>query len=124
VWRFGTVSGEVFVLPEVGLRGVEVFSRAAHGVEGRHVTPERELRSNLRLLAVNLLKTKRLRDNPSDPVAVEQPQVNERELVDSFRWIAHHRRTVETGEQVTAVSADTSDTVFAEITANWRDRRN
>jgi hypothetical protein len=52
------------------------------------------LRSNLRLLSVNLLKTKQLRENPSDPVAVEQPQVNERELVDSFGSIAHHRRTV------------------------------
>jgi hypothetical protein len=52
------------------------------------------LRSNLRLLAVNLLKTKQLRENPSDPVAVEQPQVNERELVDSFGPIAHHRGTV------------------------------
>ena len=32
-----------------------------------HVTPERVLRSNLRLLLVNLLKTKQLRENPSDP---------------------------------------------------------
>ena len=31
----------------------------------RHVTPERVLRSNLRLLAVNLLKAERLRENPS-----------------------------------------------------------
>jgi hypothetical protein len=47
-----------------------------------HVTPERVLRSNLRLLAVNLLKTKQLRENPSDPVAVEQPPVSAGELVD------------------------------------------
>jgi hypothetical protein len=52
------------------------------------------LRSNLRLLAVNLLKAEQLRENPSVPVAVEQPQVNECELVDSFGSIAHHRRTV------------------------------
>jgi len=52
------------------------------------------LRSNLRLLAVNLLKAERLKKKSRHPVAVEQPQVNERELVDSFRRIAHHRRTV------------------------------
>ena len=38
----GTVRGGFFVLPECG-GGVEFFSRAAHGVEGRHVTPKREL---------------------------------------------------------------------------------
>jgi hypothetical protein len=52
------------------------------------------LRSNLRLLAVNLLKAEQLREKSPAPVAAEQPQVNERELVDSFRRIAHHRRTV------------------------------
>jgi hypothetical protein len=34
------------------------------GLTLRHVTPERELHSNLRLLCVNLLKTERLRENP------------------------------------------------------------
>jgi hypothetical protein len=52
------------------------------------------LHSNLRLLAVNLLKAERLREKSFAPVAAEQPQVNERELVDSFSSIAHHRRTV------------------------------
>jgi len=42
------------------------------------------LRSNLRLLAVNLLKAERLREKSRRAVAAEQPQVNERELVDSF----------------------------------------
>jgi hypothetical protein len=32
------------------------------GLTLRHVTPERVLRSNLRLLLVNLLKTKQLRE--------------------------------------------------------------
>jgi hypothetical protein len=41
------------------------------------------LRSNLRLLAVNLLKAEQLEENPAGPVAVEQPQVNAGELVDS-----------------------------------------
>jgi hypothetical protein len=45
----------------------------ARGGGERHVTPERELHSNLRLLSVNLLKTKQLRENPFDPVAVEKP---------------------------------------------------
>jgi hypothetical protein len=52
------------------------------------------LRSNLRLLSVNLLKREQLREKSSAPVAVEQPQVNGGELVDSFGSIAHHRRTV------------------------------
>jgi hypothetical protein len=41
------------------------------------------LRSNLRLLAVNLLKAERLRENPASVVAVEQPEVTAGELVDS-----------------------------------------
>jgi hypothetical protein len=53
------------------------------------------LRSNLRLLSVNLLKREQLREKSSAPVAAEQPQVNERELVDSFGSIAHHRRYCE-----------------------------
>jgi len=52
------------------------------------------LRSNLRLLPVNLLKTKQLREKSFAPVAAEQPQVNGGELVDSFGSIAHHRGTV------------------------------
>jgi hypothetical protein len=46
------------------------------------------------LLSVNLLKPEQLREKSLAPVAAEQPQVNERELVDSFGSIAHHRRTV------------------------------
>jgi hypothetical protein len=52
------------------------------------------LRGNLRLLAVNLLKPEQLREKSRHQVAVEQPQVNGGELVDSFGSIAHHRRTV------------------------------
>jgi len=46
------------------------------------------------LLCVNLLKTKQLKKKIRHEVAVEQPQVNGRELVDSFGSIAHHRGTV------------------------------
>jgi len=46
------------------------------------------------LLSVNLLKPEQLREKSLAPVAAEQPQVNERELVDSFGSIAHHRGTV------------------------------
>jgi hypothetical protein len=41
------------------------------------------LRGNLRLTRANLLKGKRLRENPGSAVAVEQPEVNAGELVDS-----------------------------------------
>ncbi len=78
----GTVRGEFLVIPEYG-GGVEVSCRAAHGVEGRHSTPERVLCGNLRLPCANLLKAEQLEENPADPVAVEQPEVNARELVDS-----------------------------------------
>jgi hypothetical protein len=62
---------------------VRVFSRASHGVEGRHSTPERVLHGNLRFPCANLLKAEQLEENPFDPVAVEQPEVNAGELVDS-----------------------------------------
>lgn len=81
------------VLPECG-GGVEVFSRAAHGVEGRHVTPERVLRASGALAGANLLKAGQLKKKSHLPVAVRQPQVNGRELVDSFGSIAHHRRSL------------------------------
>jgi hypothetical protein len=71
-----------FVFPECG-GGVEVFSRAAHGVEGGHVTPEWVLRGNFRLTRANLLKAEQLEGKSADPVAVEQPEVNAGELVDS-----------------------------------------
>lgn len=57
--------------------------RASHGVEGRHATPERVLRGNLRLPCANLLKAVQLGKNPAIAVAVEQPEVNAGELVDS-----------------------------------------
>jgi hypothetical protein len=43
------------VLPECGV-GVRFLSRAAHGVDGRHSTPERVLQGNFRLPCANLLK--------------------------------------------------------------------
>jgi hypothetical protein len=70
------------VLPERGC-GVEFFSRASHGVEVRHSTPERVLHGNFGLPCANLLKAEQLGENPADPVAVRQPQVNAGELVDS-----------------------------------------
>jgi len=70
------------VLPECRCQ-VEFFSRAAHGVEGRHSTPERVLHGNFRLPCANLLKAGQLEENRADPVAVEQPEVNAGELVDS-----------------------------------------
>ena len=63
--------------------GLRVFSRASHGVEGRHSTPERVLHGNFRLPCANLLKREQLKKNPFDPVAVRQPQVSAGELVDS-----------------------------------------
>jgi len=74
------------------------------GLTLRHVTPERVLHSNLRLLAVNLLKPEQLREKSFDLVAVEQPQVNGGELVDSFGSIAHHRRTVKFLPSLSVVS--------------------
>ncbi len=62
---------------------MEVFSRASHGVEGRHSTPERVLHGIFQLPCANLLKAERLEENPANPVAVEQPEVNAGELVDS-----------------------------------------
>jgi hypothetical protein len=78
----GTVRGGFFVLPECGC-GLSVFSRAAHGVEGRHSTPERVLHGNFRLPCANLLKRGQLRKKPADQGAVEQPEVSAGELVDS-----------------------------------------
>jgi hypothetical protein len=52
------------------------------------------LHGNFQLPCANLLKAEQLEEKSADPVAAEQPQVNERELVDSFGSIAHHRRTV------------------------------
>jgi len=63
--------------------GLRVFSRASHGVEGRHVTPERVLRGNLRLPCANLLKAEQLEEKSRQQVAVEQPEVSAGELVDS-----------------------------------------
>lgn len=50
------------------------------------------------------MKPERLREKPFAPVAAEQPQVNERELVDSFGSIAHHRRTVKFLPSLSVVS--------------------
>jgi hypothetical protein len=52
-------------------------------VEGRHVTPERVLHASGALARANLLKAEQLKKKSSDPVAVEQPEVNAGELVDS-----------------------------------------
>jgi hypothetical protein len=41
------------------------------------------LHGNLRLPCANLLKAEQLGENLADPVAVEQPEVNAGELVDS-----------------------------------------
>lgn len=62
---------------------LRVFSRAAHGVEGRHSTPERVLHGNFGLPCANLLKAEQLEENPADSVAVEQAEVSAGELVDS-----------------------------------------
>jgi hypothetical protein len=77
----GTVRGEFLVIPEYG-GGVEVFSRASHGVEGRHSTPERVLHGNFRLPCANLLKAEQLRKKSRRQGAVEQPEVSAGELVD------------------------------------------
>ena len=74
--------GEFLVLPECR-GGVEFFSRAAHGVEGRHSTPERVLHGNFRLTYANLLKAEQLRKKSRRQGAVQQPEVNAGELVDS-----------------------------------------
>jgi len=72
-----------FLPSRSAVAGLRVFSRAAHGVEVRHVTPEWVLRGNFRLTRANLLKPEELEENPADQVAVEQPEVNAGELVDS-----------------------------------------
>jgi hypothetical protein len=41
------------------------------------------LRGNFGLPCANLLKAEQREENPADPVAVEQPEVNAGELVDS-----------------------------------------
>jgi hypothetical protein len=64
--------------------GLRVFSRAAHGVEGRHVTPERVLRANGALARANLLKREQLKKKSRHRVAVRQPQVSAGELVDFY----------------------------------------
>ena len=56
----GTV-GVRFLPTRRAVEGLRVFSRAAHGEEGGHVTPFRLLHSNLRLLWVNLLKAEQLK---------------------------------------------------------------
>jgi hypothetical protein len=81
VWRFRPSGAGGWVLPEGG-GGVEVFSRAAHGVEGRHSTPERVLHGNFRLPCANLLKAEQLRKKSRRQGAVEQPEVSAGELVD------------------------------------------
>jgi len=53
------------------------------GGRERHSTPERVLRGNFRLPCANLLKAEQLEENPADQGAVEQPEVNAGELVDS-----------------------------------------
>jgi hypothetical protein len=64
--------------------GLRVFLRCLrHRELGRHSTPERVLCGNLRLAQANLLKPKRLREKSRHPVAVQQPEVTARELVDS-----------------------------------------
>ena len=45
--------------------GLRVFSRASHGEEGRHSTPERELHGNFGLPCANLLKAEQLEENPA-----------------------------------------------------------
>ena len=45
--------------------GLRVFSRAAHGVEGRHVTPSWVLRGNAKFACANLLKAEPLMTSPS-----------------------------------------------------------
>lgn len=64
-------------------RGKSKSRRLRRREEGRHSTPERVLRGNLRLPCANLLKREQLKKNPTDPVAAEQPEVNAGELVDS-----------------------------------------
>ena len=49
----------------------------------RHCTPERVLRGNLRLPCANLLKAGQLKKKARRQGAVEQPEVNVGELVDS-----------------------------------------
>jgi hypothetical protein len=62
---------------------MRVFCRAAHGVEGRHVTPERVLRASGGFARANLLKREQLKKKSRHRVAVQQPQVSAGELVDS-----------------------------------------
>ncbi|MGA9990399.1 MAG: hypothetical protein WBP69_21675, partial [Terriglobales bacterium] len=56
---------------------------ARTGLTLRHVTPEWVLRGNFRLTRANLKKAKRLEEKSRQQVAVEQPEVNAGELVDS-----------------------------------------
>jgi len=75
------------------LGNVKIWRCFAAGVRvTRH--PERELHSNLGVAARELVESRAAKEKIPAPVAVRQPQVNGRELVDSFRRIAHHRRTV------------------------------
>ena len=56
-------------------------------MEGRHSTPERVLRGNLRLPCANLLKAEELEENLVIVVAVEQPEVRAGELVEKKAWL-------------------------------------
>jgi hypothetical protein len=76
-------SGLRFLPSRRAVAGLRDFSRAAHGVEGRHSTPERVLHGNFRLPWANLLKAERLEEKSCQRVAVEQPEVRAGELVDS-----------------------------------------
>jgi hypothetical protein len=76
-----TVSGE-FLPSRSAFSKERVFSRAAHGEEGRHSTPERVLRASGGLARANLLKAEQLKKKSLRRVAVRQPQVSAGELVD------------------------------------------
>ena len=52
-------------------------------MRGDSSTPERVLHGNFRLPCANLSKAEQLEENPAIAVAVEQPEVNAGELVDS-----------------------------------------
>jgi hypothetical protein len=65
------------------VEGLGVFRRLRRRVECGHSTPERVLHGNFRLPCANLLKPEQLRKKSRRQVAVEQPEVNAGELVDS-----------------------------------------
>jgi len=75
---------ELSRIPEELVSRWSSLGRAAHGVEGWHVTPGRVLRANGALACANLLKPEHLEKQSRRSVAVRQPQVSAGELVDFY----------------------------------------